>query len=79
MRIINEPIKVMTIFDKDGTMKPVKFRYDDQVIRIEKIIRCYDEPFCGNNVIVFVCQHGDKGMYELKYEQRTRKWFLSIN
>lgn len=75
MIIVNEPVKVMAIFDIDGTMEPVKFRWEEQVIYVKKIIRCYDEPFCGNNVIVFLCQHCE-GMYELKYEQRTRKWFL---
>ncbi len=33
----------MTIFNTDGKIEPIKFRFDDKVVRIEKIIKTYEE------------------------------------
>lgn len=48
MKILNEPIKVIEIFYTDGKIKPIKFRIDDKVARIEKIIKTYEEKIIGN-------------------------------
>lgn len=76
MKLINESIKVMAIFNTDGVIQPVKFRLNEQVVYVEKVIRTYEEKFSDNNRIVFVCQHGGKDIYEIKYEVRTKKWYL---
>jgi hypothetical protein len=81
MKILNEPIKVMVIFNPDkklenGKIEPVKFRLEDQVVRIQKIQKIYEENIVGNKRIVFVCQHNDKDIYELKYEIDSRTWYL---
>ncbi len=39
MKILNEPIKVMAIFNKDGKIEPVKFWFEDQAIMVEKILK----------------------------------------
>ena len=39
MKIINEPIKVMAVFHTNGKIEPVKFRLDDKVVRIERIMK----------------------------------------
>ncbi len=76
MNIINEPIKVMAVFHVDGKIEPIKFKLEEQVIWIEKVIRTYEEQIAGNNRTIFVCQHNGKDIYELKYELRTKTWFL---
>lgn len=76
MKIINEPIKVMAVFNTDGKIEPVKFRIDDQVVRIEKIMKSYEENIVGNTRIVFVCLHKGKDIFELKYEVDTKTWYL---
>jgi len=48
MKILNEPIKVMAVFDTNGKIEPVKFRLDDKVVRIEKIMKTYEENIIGN-------------------------------
>lgn len=75
MRVINEPIKVMTIFDKDGTIEPVKFRYEDQVVWVEKIIRIIKDIALSYGKIIFVCQTGND-LYELKYDTVGQLWYL---
>ena len=76
MKIINEPIKVMAVFNTDGKIEPVKFRIDDKVVRIEKIMKTYEENIVGNKRIVFVCLHKGKDIFELKYELDTKLWYL---
>lgn len=76
MKILNQPIKVMAIFNTDGKIEPVKFRLDDKVVRIEKIMKTYEEKVVGNNRQVFVCIHNGKDIFELKYELMTNVWFL---
>lgn len=76
MKILNEPIKVMAVFNTDGKIEPVKFRLEDKVVRIEKILKIYEENIVGNNRIVFVCLHNGKDIFELKYEIDSKTWFL---
>ncbi|NLK63640.1 MAG: hypothetical protein GX289_00950 [Tissierellia bacterium] len=76
MKIINEPIKVMAVFYTNGKIEPVKFRIEDKVVRIEKIMKTYEENIVGNKRIVFVCLHKGKYIFELKYELDTKTWYL---
>ena len=48
MKILNEPIKVMAIFNNDGKIMPIKFRMDDQVVKIQKVLKIYEEKVIGN-------------------------------
>lgn len=76
MKILNKPIKVMAIFNTDGKIEPVKFRLEDQVVRIDKILKTYTESLVGNNRMVFVCQHNGCDIYEIKYELDSKLWYL---
>lgn len=76
MKIINEPIKVIAIFHKDGKIEPVKFWYEDQSVMVEKILKTYQDKNFGNNNIMFVCQHNGCDIYELKYEIKTNTWYM---
>ena len=76
MKIINEPIKVMAVFNTNGKIKPVKFRLNDKVVRIEKIMKTYEESIVGNTRVVFVCLHNGKDIFELKYELDSKTWYL---
>ena len=65
MKIINEPIKVMAVFHTNGKIEPVKFRLEDKVVRIERIMKTYEENIVGNKRIVFVCLHRGKDILSL--------------
>jgi hypothetical protein len=39
MKIVNKPIKVMATSNTDGKIEPIKFRMDDKVVKIDKLIR----------------------------------------
>lgn len=81
MKILNEPIKVMAIFHPDkklenGKIELIKFRFEDKVIRVQKVTKIYEENIVGNKRIVFVCQNPSGSLYELKYEIDTKDWYL---
>ena len=76
MKLLNQPIKVMAIFNTDGKIEPVKFRLDDQVVMIQKITKVYEEQTVGNKRLVFVCQHNGRDIYEIKYELDSKTWYL---
>lgn len=76
MKILNKPIKVMAVFYTDGKIEPVKFRIEDKVINVDRIIKSYEEHIVGNIRIVFVCTQNEKDIYELKYETESGIWYL---
>lgn len=47
MKIINQPIKVMAIFNTNGKIEPIKFRLNDQVVKIDKVMKVYEENLVG--------------------------------
>lgn len=63
IKIVNKPIEVIAVFCTDGKIEPVKFRLDEEVFRIEKVLRIYTENIVGNDIIVFVCQHNGRDIY----------------
>lgn len=81
MKVLNQPIKVMAIFHPDkklenGKIEPIKFRLDDQVVRIQKINKIYEENIVGNKRIAFVCQQPNGSIYEIKHEVDSKDWYL---
>jgi len=76
MKIVNKPIKVMATFNTDGRIEPIKFRLEDKVIKIDKVMKTYEENIVGNNRLVFVCLHNEKDIYEIKYEVDSKVWYL---
>lgn len=76
MKIVNKPIKVMAIFQPDGKIEPVKFRLEDNVVSVKKIVKTYEEKIVGNKRVVFVCEHNNCDLYELKYELDSKVWYL---
>lgn len=76
MKILNKPIKMMAVFYSDGKIQPIKFRLDDTVVTVEKILNIYEEKIVGNKRVVFVCMHNQKDIYELKFELDSKIWYL---
>lgn len=76
MKFLNHPIDMIAVFDAEGKIVPFKFKYKDKAVKVEKIMKSYEEKLAGNKRIVFVCMHNGKDIYELKYELDSHKWFL---
>lgn len=75
MKILNKPIKVMAVFHTDGEFEPIKFRVDEKVVRVDRIVRSYEEHIVGSIRIVFVCIQNEKDTYEQKYKLDSKIWY----
>ncbi len=76
MKVLNEPIDMVAIFEKTGKIKPFKFKYDDITVSIQQVQKIYEEKLAGNRRICFVCLHNGAHLYEIKYEVDTCTWYL---
>ncbi|MBC8062968.1 MAG: hypothetical protein H7Y18_20240 [Clostridiaceae bacterium] len=84
MKVLALPVEMVSYTDKQGSIKPVRFRMqvDDepmQVIKIDKVIVKETEKFAGNIMIVYKCQSLIDNvikLFEIKYEVNTQKWIL---
>lgn len=63
---------------KDGTIKPLKFKYEDKLIDVGLIIQSDTERKTGD--IIYKCFSiidDFKWHYVLRFERVTCKWYLS--
>ncbi len=71
-----QQIKVTAIFEADGKIIPAKFRVDDVDVRVQKVLKTYEEKAFESRYVIFMCQHNGKDNYELKYDMDTFLWYL---
>ncbi|HZK54915.1 MAG TPA: hypothetical protein VFC84_12070 [Desulfosporosinus sp.] len=79
MRVFMKPIEMIAWFTKEGVPKPIRYKVDDVVIKVQQVISKSEEKLAGNRMIIFRCQseiNGELRPYELKYEVGTCKWYL---
>lgn len=84
MKVLAQPIEVISYTDSKGDIRPLRFRLqiDDEplkVIKIDKIIFKQLEKFAGNPMLMFRCQSLEENVeriFEIKYELNTCKWIL---
>lgn len=70
MKIVMKPIEMIAWFTKDGVANPIRYRLDDQVIRVQVTSKS-EEKQAGNRMIVYRCQseiNGELRRFELKFE-----------
>jgi hypothetical protein len=79
MKLLMKPIEMIAWFSLEGVPNPVRYKLDDQVIKVEQVTSKSEEKLAGNRMIIFRCQsemNGELRPFELKYELQTCKWFL---
>jgi hypothetical protein len=79
MRSLMQPIEVIAWFDIPGTLRPIRFRHDGNVVKVGQIIKISEEKIAGNRMKIYECQseiHGQMKRFELKFEMGTCKWYL---
>jgi hypothetical protein len=84
MKILAQPIEMISYTDNKGDVRPLRFRLVNEdesvkVIKIDKVIVKETEKLAGNNMLVFKCQSlidNVERLFELKYELSTCKWML---
>jgi len=84
MKVIAKEIEMIAWFDKEGIIKPLKFRLEAsdesyQVIKVLKVLSISKEKYVGNIMYSFKCKsviNNVEKIYELKYEVASSKWVL---
>lgn len=79
MKVVMASIEMIAWFDISGTPRPIRFRHEGDVVKVEMIIRISEEKIAGNRMRIYDCQseiHGLMKQFQLKYELNTCKWFL---
>lgn len=83
MKVVCKVIEMIGYFNKDGLIKPIRFRMEEEdnieVIRINHIINIKEEKLCGNNMVIYTCSaniNGSERIFELKYDIGKCKWML---
>ncbi len=85
MKRIMRKIDIITWFDHEGNITPIKFKIIDEnaeeavIIKVDRIIHRTKERFAGNTMIVFECQSMIDDVlkrYQIKYEIEKQRWFL---
>ena len=73
MKVLMKPIEMIALFSADKP-RPIKFKIDDNVVKVEQIISLSEEKLAGNRMIIYRCQSEINGLlkqFELKYEILT--------
>lgn len=79
MIVLMKPIDMIAWFTKDGIPKPIRYRLDNEVIRVQKVTSMSEEKLAGNRMIIYRCQSEINGilkLFELKFELQTCRWYL---
>lgn len=72
-------IEMIAYFNKDGDIRPIRFKYDDDVIKIDRIN--YINRFMHTGVLTFVYNcttygENSKKIYDLRYNRDDNSWFF---
>ena len=84
MKVIAQPIEVISYTDSKGDLRPLRLRIKGKndtvrVIKVDKVIIKELEKLAGNLMLVFKCQSlvdNVQKQFEIKYELQTCKWIL---
>lgn len=80
----NSPVDVIAVYSTDGSIKPLRFRMEDedhQLLRIdiEEVISSKEIQYVGIEAYVFLCRatvRGKESVFELRYMIRSHNWQL---
>lgn len=79
IKILAKEIDVISVTDKLGNIKPLRFKLNNNVIKVDKVVDTKETNFAGQNAYVYRCQSwidDHEKVYELRYDKKTCKWVL---
>ena len=80
-----KPVEMILSTGCDGALRPLRFRWtaengESHVIGIDRVLTVKEEKLAGNPMFVYGVQSrvdGEDRRFEMKYEIRTRIWYVS--
>lgn len=84
MVVLNKPVEVIALFDKNGMPRPYKFRIEDNegvwiVYKVDSVLFRKKETVNKLSNIIVRCKGNMDGAikeYELKYDVTNTRWSL---
>ncbi len=85
MKLLMKPVEMILSSGRDGALRPLRFRWtaedgETHVINIDRVLSTKEEKLAGNPMFVFDVQSHiaeEDRRFEMKYEIRTRIWYVS--
>lgn len=85
MKLWMKPVEMILCTGCDGALRPMRFRWTaedggNHVVNIDRILSTNEEKLAGNAMFVYRVQSqidGEERRFEMKYEVRSRIWYLS--
>lgn len=85
MKLLMKPVEMILSCACNGSLKPIRFRLTAEdgvanVYTVDHIFTAIEEKIAGNLMIVYSvqsCIEGEIRRFELKYEVKTRIWYVS--
>lgn len=80
----NVPVQMIAHCDADGSMQPLRFRFEDEehmlhTIQISEVVDSRRVEYVGIEALLFLCKavvDGRERMFELRYTVRAHRWAL---
>ena len=80
----NMPVQMIAHCDADGSMQPLRFRFEDaehtlHTVQITQVIDSRRVEYVGMEAYIYLCRAamwGRERLFELKYTVRTHRWVL---
>lgn len=83
MQVICKPIDIIAVFDKYGTVKPIRFKImendERKTINIDRIVQMDKSDYSANRVRIFTCESIVENYlktFQLRYDLNTMRWDL---
>jgi hypothetical protein len=70
---INEPVEVIALF-RQGKLSPLKFRWRDQVYRVNRINGSWNRQEGRSRLFHFAVMSESTDVYELSYNETSLNW-----
>lgn len=80
----NMPIQMIAHCDADGSMRPLRFRFEDRdhtlhTVQIAQVLDARRVEYVGIEAFIYLCKavlRDRECLFELKYTVRTHRWVL---
>lgn len=84
MRRNNLPVQMLSSCAADGTMQPLRFRFEDSehmlhTVHVREVLDTRRVEFVGIEMLCYICKvlaDDREKLLELRYTVRTHKWVL---
>jgi hypothetical protein len=73
---IEEPIDVIVIFE-NGTMKPLRFRWNGRAVKVHRITGTWKADVGQNRIRYFAVLDNASNFFQLAYDERNSLWILN--